>query len=114
MWMRMKRTQWTAIYSRNRITMSKSRVYTGEILYGRHVFSPRIRKEGFSHSIFCSPGNHSTQESLTLRDVVIDFSEEKWKCLDPSQQTLYEDVLIEIIRNLLFIGEPKFHSEFLI
>lgn len=50
------------------------------------------------------------QESLTFRDVFVDFCLEDWQQLDSAQKNLCRDVMIENYSHLVSVGKGPLHS----
>ncbi|KAM9032937.1 zinc finger protein 69 homolog isoform 7-T9 [Sarcophilus harrisii] len=50
-----------------------------------------------------APGSRSpsSQELVTFKDIMVDFTKEEWGLLNPSQKELYKEVMLENVQNLL-------------
>ena len=54
------------------------------------------------------------QESLTFKDVAVNFTQEEWHHVDAAQRRLYRDVMLENYSHLISVGRGCFPCRFLV
>ncbi|XP_052019063.1 zinc finger protein 431-like [Apodemus sylvaticus] len=73
---------------------------------GAHVTQYTLANQTFKTDLPLKEeeGSSGCQNAVTYDDVHVNFTWDEWALLDPSQKSLYRDVMLETYRNLKAIG----------